>query len=98
MKNRKILYWTSCVAHCLDLMLEDLEKNIPIHKKTIPKCKKITTFIYSRTSLISTFHSHTKNRDLVRPVATCFATSYLTLECLFENKEAFIRMFTSKEY
>jgi len=79
-------------------MLEDLEKNIPIHRETIPKCKKITNFIYSRTSLISILHSHTKNRDLVRPGATHFATSYLNLECLYTNKEALIRMFTSKEW
>lgn len=98
MRKRKKLYWTPCAAHCLDLMLEDLEKKIPIHGETIPKGKKITTFIYARTSLISILHSHTKNRDLVRPGATRFATSYLTLGCLFENKEALIRMFTSKEW
>ncbi|KAI5384059.1 hypothetical protein KIW84_071171 [Lathyrus oleraceus] len=32
------------------------------------------------------------------PGATRFATSYLTLGCLYENKEALIRMFTSKEW
>jgi len=79
---------TPCAARCLDLMLEDLEKKIPIHGETIPKGKKITTFIYSRTSLISILHSHIKNRDLVTPGATRFATSYLTLGCLYENKYA----------
>jgi hypothetical protein len=92
------LYWTPCAAHCLDLMLEDLEKKIPVHGETIPKGKKITTFIYSRTSLISILHCHTKNKDLVRLGATCFATSYLTLGCFYKNKEALIRMFTSKEW
>ncbi|GAU10024.1 hypothetical protein TSUD_371930 [Trifolium subterraneum] len=66
MRKRSKLYWTPCAAHCLDLMLEDLEK-IPVHGETIPKG------------------------------ATRFATSYLTLGCLYENKEALIRMFTSKE-
>ena len=98
MRKRNKLYWTPCAAHCLDLMLEDLEKKISVHEETIPKGKKITTFIYSRTSLISILHHHTKNKDLVRPGATRFATSYLTLGCLYENKEALIRMFTSKEW
>lgn len=80
------------------MILEDLEKKISVHEETIPKGKKITTFIYSRTSLISILHHHTKNKDLVRPGATRFATSYLTLGCLYENKEALIRMFTSKEW
>lgn len=98
MRKRNKLYWTPCAAHCLNLMLEDLEKKISVHEETIPKGKKITTFIYSRTSLISILHHHTKNKDLVRPGATLFATSYLTLGCLYENKETLIRMFTSKEW
>ncbi|CAJ2656669.1 unnamed protein product [Trifolium pratense] len=36
--------------------------------------------------------------DLVRPAVTRFATSYLTLRCLAENKSALIRMFTSNEW
>ncbi|XP_050909989.1 uncharacterized protein LOC127123852 [Lathyrus oleraceus] len=98
MRKRNKLYWTPCIAHCLDLMLEDLEKKISIHEETIPKGKKIITFIYSRTSLISILHHHTKNKDLVVSGATRFFTTYLTLGCLYENKKAFIRMFTSKEW
>ncbi|CAN0906385.1 hypothetical protein LINGRAHAP2_LOCUS24214 [Linum grandiflorum] len=39
---------TPCAAHCLDLLLEDLEKQLPIHKTTINKGRKITNFIYGR--------------------------------------------------
>ncbi|RDY13851.1 hypothetical protein CR513_01165, partial [Mucuna pruriens] len=76
-------------------MLEDFEKKIPIHEETIPKGRRITTYIYSRTSLISLF---TKERDLVRPGITRFATYFLTLGCLHENKGGLIRMFTSNEW
>lgn len=98
MEKRKMLYWTPCAAHCIDLMLEDFEKKIPIHQETIPKGRKITTFIYSRTALITLLHNFTKGRDLVRPGLTRFATSYLTLGCLYENKGPLIRMFTSNEW
>ncbi|CAK8536885.1 unnamed protein product [Lathyrus sativus] len=37
MKKRKKLYWTSCAAHCIDLMLEDFEKYIKVHNETISK-------------------------------------------------------------
>ncbi|KAG6466781.1 hypothetical protein ZIOFF_075414 [Zingiber officinale] len=37
-------------------------------------------------------------KDLIRPATTRFATSYLTLGCLNDNKGALIRMFTSKEW
>ncbi|KAI5399622.1 hypothetical protein KIW84_064809 [Lathyrus oleraceus] len=56
MQTRNKLYLTHCAAHCLDLMLEDLEKKVSVHEETIPKV------------------------------------------CLYENKEALIRMFTSKEW
>ncbi|XP_019416378.1 PREDICTED: uncharacterized protein LOC109327663 [Lupinus angustifolius] len=98
MEKRKKLYWTPCVAHCIDLILEEFEKKIPIHADTIYKGRKITTFIYGRTSLISLLQQHTKVRDLVRPGLTRFATSYLTLGCLNENRTSLIRMFTSAEW
>ncbi|KAK4283016.1 hypothetical protein QN277_000020 [Acacia crassicarpa] len=40
-EKRKQIYWTPCAAHCIDLMLEDLEKKIPLHKDTIFKGKKL---------------------------------------------------------
>lgn len=40
---RKMLFWTPCVAHCVDLMLEDYD--ISIYEERIPKGKTITTFI-----------------------------------------------------
>ena len=67
-------------------------------RRPFQKGKKITTFIYSRSSLISLLQHFTKGRDLVRPGITRFATSFLTLGCLHENKGALIRMFTSDEW
>ncbi|XLT56257.1 hypothetical protein HN873_048861, partial [Arachis hypogaea] len=67
MEKRKNLYWTPCAAHCVDLMLEDFEKKLDLHKDTIAKGRRLTTYIYSRTSLISLLQQHTKGRDLVRP-------------------------------
>ncbi|KAF7826965.1 SCAN domain-containing protein [Senna tora] len=81
-----------------DLMLEDFEKHIPLNKTTISSGRKITTFIYARTMLISILRNFTKGRDLIRPATTRFATSYLTLACLNENKGALMNMFSSKEW
>ncbi|XP_050897332.1 uncharacterized protein LOC127104174 [Lathyrus oleraceus] len=43
MEKRNTLYWTPCVAHCIDLMLRYFEKKISLHKDTISRDKKITT-------------------------------------------------------
>ncbi|WOL01104.1 hypothetical protein Cni_G09817 [Canna indica] len=52
-QQRNTLYWTPCAAHCIDLILEDSEKKLKVHQTTIKKGTKITTYIYSRTMLIS---------------------------------------------
>ncbi|XLU94133.1 hypothetical protein S245_008485, partial [Arachis hypogaea] len=71
---------------------------LDLHKDTIAKGRKLTTSIYSRTSLISLLQQHTKGRDLVRTGMTRFATSYLTLGSLNEKKNPIIRMFISDEW
>jgi hypothetical protein len=98
MQKRTKLFWTPCAAHCIDLMLEDFEKKIPLHKETISKGKKITIYIYGRTSLISMMHKFTNNVDLILPSLTRFATSYLTLGCLNDHQQELVNMFKSNEW
>ncbi|KAM4087712.1 hypothetical protein ACB094_07G016200 [Castanea mollissima] len=98
MQKRKCLFWTPCAAHCLDLMLEDFEKKIKDHKYTIAKEKKITTYIYSRAMLLNWLRNFTKGRELIRPAATRFATSYLKLSCLNEFKGELMTMFSSEQW
>ena len=40
MTKRKRLFWTTCAAHCVDLMLEDYEKKILVRKQ-FQKVKKL---------------------------------------------------------
>ena len=98
MEKRKGLYWTPCAAHCIDLILEDFEKKLKVHSTTITKARRISTYIYSRTLLISMLRHFTKGRDLIRPAVTRFAIAYLTLGCLSELKGPLKTMFTSKSW
>ncbi|XLR19597.1 hypothetical protein S83_047509 [Arachis hypogaea] len=45
--------------------------------------------------LISMLRNFTKKKDLIRSGATRFATAYLILTCLHDNKEPLMTMFTS---
>lgn len=45
--KRKHLYWTPCAAHCIDLILEDIEKTSQIHN-TIKKAVTLNGYIYVR--------------------------------------------------
>ncbi|KAJ6942043.1 hypothetical protein NC652_007979 [Populus alba x Populus x berolinensis] len=86
MGKRKRLFWTPCAAHCIDLILEDFEKKLEVHQVTIANGRRITSYIYSRTILISMLRHFTKGKDLIRPAAIRFATTYLTLGCLSDCK------------
>ena len=98
MYTRPHMYWTPCAAHCIDLILEDLEKHLKVHEVTIKKGRKITTYIYGRTMLISMLKKYTNGRDLVRLGMTRFAIAYLTLACLHEMKTSLMRLFSSGEW
>ncbi|KAI5395052.1 hypothetical protein KIW84_061600 [Lathyrus oleraceus] len=98
MEKRTRLYWTPCVTHCIKMILEDYEHKIPMYEKTVTMAKRITTFLYSRDSIISLLHSFTKGIDLMKPSITRCITSYLTLDSLYENKRALKKMFESKEW
>jgi hypothetical protein len=93
-EKRKSLFWRPCAAHCIDLILEDFEKKLEVHQVTIAKGRRITSYIYLRTILISML---TKGRDLIRPAVTRFATAYLTLGRLNDHKIQVMTMFTSKQ-
>ncbi|GJX93722.1 SCAN domain-containing protein [Tanacetum coccineum] len=88
MDKRNKLFWTPCAAHCVDLMLEDFEKKIEEHKVTIAKGRKVVSFIYNITHLIFLLKEFSNGKELLRPGATRFATSYLTLCRLYELKDS----------
>ncbi|XP_039009968.1 uncharacterized protein LOC120138594 [Hibiscus syriacus] len=50
--TRPNLYWTLCRAHCIDLMLEDIEK-FPKVKNALKKCMFMNGYIYSHISLVN---------------------------------------------
>ncbi|KAL7170399.1 hypothetical protein ACSBR2_035298 [Camellia fascicularis] len=45
MKKRNQLFWSPCAAHCMDLILTDIW-DLPTHKDTMSKARKITVYIY----------------------------------------------------
>ena len=98
MQKREHLYWTPCAAHCIDLIFEDFEKQLKVHETTIKKGRRITTYIYSRAMLITILKRFTNGRELIRPRMTTFATTYLTLTCLYKMKTSLMTMFNSEEW
>ena len=87
-------YWSPCVAHCIDLMLEKFSnsRHFPIIDETIQKAKKITKFIYNHGKILSLMRSDfTNGRDLIRPAIT-------SLQCLTKFKKELRQMFTCDQW
>ena len=98
MEKRAKLFWNPCVTHCIDLNLKDLDKKIKVYSDTIAKAKRVTTCIYSRTLVLTRMRECTKGKELIRPRATCFAASFMTLRCLNEQKSPLLSWFSYAEW
>jgi hypothetical protein len=97
MEKRPYLYWSSCAAHCLDLCLEDIGKKKNI-QKLLSEAKLVTTFIYNHTYIVSLMKKYTGGREIVRPGVTRFATQFLQLQSIVNQKEGLENMFHSEEF
>ena len=95
--KRPNLYWTPCAAHCLDLMLEDIFK-LPNFKKAFERGIALHGYIYNRPTLLNMMRRFTQSRELIKPAKTRFATAFLTLTRINQQKGNLRKMFTSEEW
>jgi hypothetical protein len=97
MQRYPSLYWSPCVTHCIDLMLEDMGK-LPRIKEIIDSARSVTKYIYNHTFVLSLMRQFTGNRELVRPAITRFTTSFISLQSLLNSMLELQRMFLSNEW
>ncbi|KAL8542938.1 hypothetical protein ACS0TY_003710 [Phlomoides rotata] len=95
--KRPHLYWTPCVAHCIDLMLEDIGK-LSEMKMTFKKAISVTSFVYVRPGVVNMLRKFTEGKELCRAGVTRFATAFLTLKRMLELKKKLRDMFTSEDW
>ena len=50
--KHKTIFWTPCVAHCIDLMLEDIGKQDWV-KDVVKHAKSITKYIYNHSWVLN---------------------------------------------
>ncbi|CAH1443591.1 unnamed protein product [Lactuca virosa] len=91
------IFWTSCVTHTINLMLEGIGA-LPMFKKSLDQAKKLTIFIYAHHKTLVMMRSYTNKREIIRSGVTRFATAFLTLQSLSEKKEQLRHMFSSNEW
>ncbi|XP_020272436.1 uncharacterized protein LOC109847615 [Asparagus officinalis] len=84
-RARSRIFWTSYVAHTVDLMLESIGK-LNLFRGEIEKARTLIVFIYNHHKTLSMVRRICDKRDIVRPEVTLFTTIFLTLWSLLEKK------------
>lgn len=97
MNKRTHLYWIPCVAHYIDLMLEDIGKIKEI-RVIITKGKAIISLIYNSTQAVNILRSYIDGHDLLRPGITRFAIEHVALESLVRYKSQLQKCFTDYRF
>ena len=95
MEKGKHLYWTPYATHYLDLMFEKIGE-LPQHKNALLKTKRVSNFIYRHPLVLDLMRTYGKS-EIVGPTVTRFATTFLTLQSIYQLKQPLEAMFTSEE-
>ena len=97
MEKQKHLFWSPCVAHYIDLILEDIAIMKQI-KETLDQAKMITRFIYNSLKVVNLMKVFTNDRNLLRLGITRFATEFISLKSLIHYEVDLKRMCTTNEW
>ncbi|MFQ6619476.1 hypothetical protein Gotur_000895 [Gossypium turneri] len=97
MESFPSLYWAPCLAHCVDLMLQDFS-NLEWINETIEQAKSLTRFIYNQSSVLNMMRKFTSGNDVVEPALTCFATNFSTLKRMADLKLNLQAMVNSQDW
>ncbi|XP_008675189.2 uncharacterized protein [Zea mays] len=91
LEKRPQIFWTSCAAHTINLMLQGIGK-LPRFRKVIDQAKSFTIFVYGHTRTLECLRYFTEGKELVRPGVTRFASYFLTLNSMQEKKDQLRKM------
>ena len=68
------------------------------HQEDIERAISINGYIYNRTGLLNMMRRFTEQRELLRPTKTRFATAFITLSRINEQRNNLRKMFTSSDW
>ncbi|XP_038725531.1 uncharacterized protein LOC120016699 [Tripterygium wilfordii] len=89
--------WSPCACHCLNLILKDFDK-MAFVSQLASRASKITVFIYNHIYLLSWLRKRVGWKEIIRPAATRFATTFIALDSLHEHLHDLQALVTSKDF
>ncbi|CAD6335899.1 unnamed protein product [Miscanthus lutarioriparius] len=90
-EKRPHIFWTSCAAHTINLMLQGIG-NLTRFKKVVDQAKAFTIVVYGHTRTLECLRYFTEGKEVVRPGVTMFALNFLTLSSMQEKKDQLRKM------
>ncbi|CAN1238049.1 hypothetical protein LINGRAPRIM_LOCUS2027 [Linum grandiflorum] len=81
----KSIYWDPCVAHTMNLIMKDI-CNLPHVSSLAKRASKVTVFVYNHGSILHWLKQRSTWKEIVRPAATRFATTFFTLSSILERQ------------
>jgi hypothetical protein len=96
MEKYKTIYWTPCATLCFDLLLHDLAK-FPWINETIRRARTTVNFVINHRLTLSIYRRNA-TRELLRHCETRFATFYITLKRVVEEKTSLRSIFCNVEW
>ncbi|KAH0749021.1 hypothetical protein KY290_028253 [Solanum tuberosum] len=91
------IYWTPCAAHCINLIFGDIFK-VKSYASVFKKAIRIHSYISQRPLLLNLMRKFTKEKNLVKPAKTRFATAFLTLRAMYIQRKNLRTLVLSTEW
>ncbi|XP_020680610.1 uncharacterized protein LOC110098209 [Dendrobium catenatum] len=91
------IYWSPCVAHCINLILKDIG-SMPYITELARKASNVTIFIYNHAFILAWLRKTKDWTEIVRPGVIRFATTFITLKSVHDHKHDLQAFITSKAY
>ncbi|XP_014515271.1 uncharacterized protein LOC106773098 [Vigna radiata var. radiata] len=91
------LFWSPCVAYCIDKMLEDIGRQDWV-STVLEDAKTITQYIYSHAWILNIMKKFTGGKELIRPKITTFVTDFLSLRSIVMQEDNLKHMFSHSEW
>ena len=86
------------MLHIVDLMFKDFSKLIFEVKDVVTDARTIIRFVYNHLAILQLLKKFNNDKKIIRLGATRFATNFLTLQSILENKEALRKMVVDNEW
>lgn len=93
-KKYKTFFSSVCAAHCVELILEEIEKMEEV-KEVVGKAKRIVQFIYNDVWVQNQIKKRSGGREIIQLASSRYFSIFLTLQNIFSLKNHICQMFTS---